>query len=83
MIDKNIFSKERNFHGVKGLIFIGNKILVYRRDNNTDSFPLYIDLPGGAKELGESPFETFKRWTAFGPPKFSIRSFNRPAVSTP
>jgi 8-oxo-dGTP diphosphatase len=63
MIDKKIFDKNRNFHGVKGLVFIGDKILTYRRDTNTKSFPLYIDLPGGGKEENESPFDTFKRET--------------------
>ena len=29
--------------------------------NKTDSFPLYIDLPGGGRENNESPYETFKR----------------------
>lgn len=61
MIDEKIFEKDRNFHGVKGLIFIEDKILVYRRDNKTKSFPFYIDLPGGGKEEDESAFETFKR----------------------
>jgi len=60
MIDQKIF-ENRNFHGVKGLVFIDEKILVYRRDNKTDSYPLHIDLPGGEKEGNESPFETFKR----------------------
>ena len=36
-------------------------MLIYRRDTNTEYFPLYIDLPGGGKELDESPFETFQR----------------------
>ena len=61
MIDQKIFEKYRNFHGVKGLIFCGEKILVYRRDTKTNSFPLYIDLPGGAKEENESSFDSFKR----------------------
>ena len=59
-IDQNIFS-ERNFHGVKGVIFIREKILVYRRDIRTTSFPLCVDLPGGGKENNESPLATFKR----------------------
>ncbi|MCF7834129.1 MAG: NUDIX domain-containing protein [Candidatus Pacebacteria bacterium] len=63
IIDQKIFDKNRNFHGVKGLVFIGDKILTYRRDTKTKSFPLYIDLPGGGKEEGESPFDTFKRET--------------------
>ena len=60
MIDPKIY-EERNFHGVKGLVFIDEKILVYRRDNKTKSFPLCIDLPGGGKENNETPFATFKR----------------------
>lgn len=60
-IDQRIFDKKRNFHGAKGVVFVGDKILVYRRDNKTNIFPLYIDLPGGGKEEGESPFDTFKR----------------------
>ena len=47
--------------GSKGLVFIGNKVLVYRRDNNTKLYPLYIDLPGGGLEPNETPFETFER----------------------
>jgi len=61
MIDQKIFDNNRDFHGVKGIVFIGEKMIVYRRDTNTNSFPLYIDLPGGGKEKNESPFETFKR----------------------
>jgi 8-oxo-dGTP diphosphatase len=63
MIDQKIFDESRNFHGVKGLVFIGDKILVYRRDTNTKSFPLHIDLPGGGREGNESPLDTFKRET--------------------
>ncbi len=61
MIDKNTFINDVNFHGVKGLIFVGEKIIVFRRDNNTKNWPLQIDLPGGGRENNESPFETFKR----------------------
>lgn len=61
MIDKDTFSKEVNFNGTKGLVFIRDKIIVYRRDTKTSSFPLQIDLPGGGREGKESPFETFKR----------------------
>jgi len=63
MIESKIFEKDRNFHGVKGLVFINEKFIVYRRDNNTKNFPFYIDLPGGGKENDESAFETFKRET--------------------
>lgn len=61
MIEQNIFGKDRNFNGVKGLVFIDDKIVAYRRDNKTKSYPLYIDLPGGGKEDVESAFETFQR----------------------
>lgn len=61
MIDQNIFNKDIDFHGVKGLVFIGDKIVVFRRDTKTDNFPLMIDLPGGGREANESAFETFKR----------------------
>lgn len=47
--------------GSKGIVYIGSKMLVYRRDENTDVFPLYIDLPGGISEPNETPFETFRR----------------------
>ena len=60
MIDQRIF-EERNFHGVKGVVFLHDKMLVYQRDTKTFNFPLCIDLPGGGKENHESPFETFKR----------------------
>lgn len=60
MIDQDIF-KKIDFHGAKGFVFIGEKILVYRRDENTKSSPLMIDLPGGGKEGDENPFETFTR----------------------
>ena len=61
MIDQKIFDTKTNFHGAKGLIFIDGKILVYRRDGRTSSFPFCIDLPGGGREPNESPFETFRR----------------------
>ena len=60
MIEKDSFSKI-DFNGAKGIVFIGEKMLVYRRDNKTDFFPLKVDLPGGGREKDESPFETFKR----------------------
>lgn len=48
-------------NGAKGLVYFGDKILVYRRDSNPDMYPLYLDLPGGGKEEGETPFQTFQR----------------------
>lgn len=61
MIDQNVFNKNTVSFGSKGLVFVGSNIVVCRRDNKTDSFPLCVDLPGGAPENGESPFDTFKR----------------------
>lgn len=60
MVDKDTFSV-CDFTGVKGLVFVGDQILVYRRDTKTKNFPLKIDLPGGGKEESETPFETFQR----------------------
>lgn|GEM_PF-636691 len=60
MIDKDIFNKNVVFNGVKGLVFIGEKVLVFQRDQGVE-FPMQIDLPGGGRENEESPFETFKR----------------------
>ncbi len=62
MIHENTFKKVE-FDGAKGFVFLGEKILVYRRDTNTTIFPLSIDLPGGGREGCESPFETFQRET--------------------
>ncbi len=61
MIDKEIYNRDANFHGVMGLVFVGEKIIVYRRDNKTTRFPLMVDILGGGREGDESPFETFKR----------------------
>lgn len=47
--------------GSKGLVFVGDDLLLYRRDTNTNNHPLYIDVPGGGSRDGESPFETFQR----------------------
>jgi 8-oxo-dGTP diphosphatase len=60
MIHESTFKKVE-FHGAKGLVFLGDKILTYRRDQKTNHFPLQIDLPGGGREGDESPFETFRR----------------------
>ncbi len=51
----------RDFNGAKGLVFLGEHILVYRRDTKTKEAPLCLDLPGGGREGNESPFETFQR----------------------
>ncbi len=60
MIHKNTFLKT-DFNGAKGIVFLGDEMLVYRRDTKTNNFPLHIDLPGGGREENESPFETFQR----------------------
>jgi len=61
MIHKDTYNKDIEFVGSKGIAFIEHKMLVYRRDGNTDHCPHMIDLPGGGREGKESPFETFKR----------------------
>jgi 8-oxo-dGTP diphosphatase len=61
MIDEETFTESVNFHGVKGLLFLDKKIVVFRRDDKTKNYPLQVDLPGGGREKDESPFETFKR----------------------
>lgn len=57
----DLFTYDPLLAGTKGLVFIGDKLLVYRRDTNTNLFPLYLDLPGGGCEGKETPFETFRR----------------------
>lgn len=47
--------------GSKGLVFIGDEVLVYRRDKNTKIYPRSIDIPGGGPAAGETPFDTFQR----------------------
>lgn len=59
-IDK-LFSFDKNTAGTKGLVFIGDKLLIYRRDRNTDVFPQYLDVPGGGPLTLETPYETFRR----------------------
>jgi 8-oxo-dGTP diphosphatase len=56
-----IFTYNHNPGGTKGLLFVGEKILVYRRDTYTTLFPLCLDLPGGGPEAHETPFQTFQR----------------------
>lgn len=57
----DIFRQDHQVDGAKGLVFIGDKIIVYRRDTHTAVHPLELDLPGGGGEEGECPFDTFKR----------------------
>jgi 8-oxo-dGTP diphosphatase len=57
----DFFHGDDNFVGTKGLVFIGDKILVYRRDEKAPKYPLHLDVPGGGAEPGETPFDTFRR----------------------
>lgn len=58
---KELYEYDDRVVGAKGLVFIGDKVVVYRRDADTTKFPLMLDLPGGKKEAQETPFETFRR----------------------
>lgn len=60
---EDFFKKSSLNAGAKGLVFIGDKALIYRRDDNTRKHPLQLDVPGGESESDESPFETFQRET--------------------
>lgn len=60
MIHPDTFKKV-DFSGAKGLIFLNDKIIAYRRDNKASNSPGLIDLPGGGREESESPFDTLKR----------------------
>lgn len=50
-----------SFIGAKGVVFVGEKIVVYRRDEKAPNFPFHIDIMGGGPEGDESPLETFIR----------------------
>jgi len=58
---EEILNTNQKFYGSKGIVYIGEKIIVIKRDNKTDIYPLMFDLVGGGREEGESPFETFAR----------------------
>lgn len=60
-IDAETFDSGATFHGVKGLVRVGDKIIAIRRDDHTLKYPLHIDVPGGGREEQESPFETLSR----------------------
>jgi 8-oxo-dGTP diphosphatase len=57
----DFFQKDDNFVGTKGLVFIGDKLLIYRRDAKAPKYPLHLDVPGGGAEPNETPFQTFQR----------------------
>ncbi len=58
---EQLFQYDPLAQGAKGLVFIGQQILVYRRDHNTTVYPGHLDLPGGGLEPNETPFEGFRR----------------------
>ncbi len=60
-MDARFTTYDPNAAGSKGLIYIGDKLLLYRRNTKTDLHPLDIDLPGGGPEGTETPFETWQR----------------------
>lgn len=47
--------------GTKGLVFVGDEVIVYRRSDDAPRYAGRIDVPGGAKEGDETPFQTFRR----------------------
>ena len=55
------FSYDAHSAGTKGLVYIGDTILVWRRGDDTAFHPMQLDVPGGEPEGGETPFETFQR----------------------
>ncbi len=61
LIPETIFESSQVFEGTKGLVFIGDKIIVYRRDKNAPQHPLKLDVPGGGREGNETPFQNFQR----------------------
>lgn len=51
-----------SFGGCKAAILIGGRLLVLRRDPFPDiEWPDHWDLPGGARDPGETPWETLRR----------------------
>lgn len=61
-METNLYEHDPLVTGAKGLVFIGDKVLVYQRDGNGEH-DFEIDLPGGGVEInkGETPFEGFSR----------------------
>jgi len=53
------------FDGAKVALFVGDRLLIIRRDDRPDiPYPDYWDFPGGGREGLETPFETVARETA-------------------
>ncbi|UWQ91144.1 NUDIX hydrolase [Aliisedimentitalea scapharcae] len=52
------------FTGAKLALFLGKELLVIRRDDHADiPYPNHWDLPGGGREMGESPEQCALRET--------------------
>jgi 8-oxo-dGTP diphosphatase len=47
--------------GAKGLVYLGDEIVVYRRDQAAPVHKGDLDLPRGGLQPGETPFEAFRR----------------------
>lgn len=55
---------DEDFNGAKVALFVGEEVLIIRRDDRTDiPFPNMWDFPGGGREGQETPFETMARET--------------------
>ncbi len=85
---QEFFNDHSNFIGAKGLVFLGDDILVYKRDNKTNIYPQCIDLPGGGQNGKETPFETFKRelYEEFGltlKPSYVVEVIKHPSSINP
>lgn len=53
---------EKDFHGAKAAVFLGDRLLCLLRDDRADiPFPAHWDFPGGGREAGETGFETLAR----------------------
>ena len=51
-----------DFVGVKAALFLGDKLIVFLRDNKPGlRFANLWDFPGGGREGNETPFETLER----------------------
>lgn len=63
MYDDKLLSLEaKDFSGTKIALINGSKVLACLRDDKPEiDFPGMWDLPGGAREAGETPFQTAAR----------------------
>lgn len=61
MLEAVYHTPDSNVVSSKGLIFLGEKLLLYQRDQDAPSHPLWLDVPGGRTGPGESPFDTYQR----------------------